>query len=397
MAYSDEMQPGSFRGVKFHATESNGRLGRRNVVNQYPLRDEAGVEDLGLLAREFTLEIFLLGDDVFTQRKTLEAAFEAYGSGKLIHPWRGEMNVAVTSCSDVQTIDEGGKIKYTVTFTRDGGIVNPSVRPDTKSAVITAADNAHAVNQTIFDETFNVDQLPEFVGTSALGQINEVLDTVLSSAKAMLPDIGLLSEYNLASSTTLSKLTSLIRSPLELASAITGQITGISGLASGPVYAFDALQKLFGYGKDKPKVVATTPARTAQANNQNAINVITSRAAVIEAARASASIEYVSVDQAAATRDIIVEQLETESLTAPDELFYALNTLRVAVIKDINLRSANLSKVVNYTPKATLPALVLAYQIYGDSTRADEIVSRNRIAHPGFVQGGATLEILNDA
>ena len=32
---------------------------------------------------------------------------------------------------------------------------------------------------------------------------------------------------------------------------------------------------------------------------------------------------------------------------------------------------------------------MLAYQLYGDADRADEIVTRNNIRHPGFVPGGS--------
>lgn len=45
----------------------------------------------------------------------------------------------------------------------------------------------------------------------------------------------------------------------------------------------------------------------------------------------------------------------------------------------------------------TMPALLIAHRVYGDARRADDIVSRNRIAHPGFVSGGQVLEVLKDA
>ena len=32
-----------------------------------------------------------------------------------------------------------------------------------------------------------------------------------------------------------------------------------------------------------------------------------------------------------------------------------------------------------------MPALVLAYDLYEDAARADEIATRNRINHPGFL------------
>jgi len=43
-----------------------------------------------------------------------------------------------------------------------------------------------------------------------------------------------------------------------------------------------------------------------------------------------------------------------------------------------------------------MPAIVLAYRLYGDAERADEIVARNRVRHPGFVPGGQPLEVLSN-
>ena len=44
----------------------------------------------------------------------------------------------------------------------------------------------------------------------------------------------------------------------------------------------------------------------------------------------------------------------------------------------------------------TLPALVIAHQVHADATRENEIIKRNAITHPGFVQAGYALEVLTD-
>lgn len=41
--------------------------------------------------------------------------------------------------------------------------------------------------------------------------------------------------------------------------------------------------------------------------------------------------------------------------------------------------------LVTLTPPEAVSALVLAYRRYGDAARGDEIVMRNRVAHPGFL------------
>ncbi|WP_374707575.1 DNA circularization N-terminal domain-containing protein, partial [uncultured Deefgea sp.] len=39
MAWREQLQPASFRGVPFYVYTSSGEVGRRNVVHEYPLRD----------------------------------------------------------------------------------------------------------------------------------------------------------------------------------------------------------------------------------------------------------------------------------------------------------------------------------------------------------------------
>jgi prophage DNA circulation protein len=394
MAWRDQMQKGSFRGVPFSATKSDGDIGRRHVVNQYPNKDEAYVEDLGLKARSFTLEIFVLGDDYMTARDALEAAFEQKGPGELVHPWRGRMTVSVTECRPSESIEQGGRQSWSVTFTKAGKNELPNIRPDTAAIIDITADNAIAASENDFAETFDVDGLPEFVALDALTQVNALLDDTLALARGMLPDMSILSAFISNAGAISGKLTQLLRLPSTLAASITGQIAGVLGLSSGPLSAFNALKNLFGTSH-KP-VNRTTPSRIQQDNNRKAVADLTRRAAVIEAARSSASINYESQKQALQVRDVLVDAIEVEQLTAPDEVFNALADLRTAVVRDINTRAADIANLIPYTPKATLPATVLAYMIYGDASRDADIVNRNDIAHPGFVQGGQTLEVLTD-
>ena len=72
----------------------------------------------------------------------------------------------------------------------------------------------------------------------------------------------------------------------------------------------------------------------------------------------------------------------------------ALGALRLAMVQDVTARGGSMARLFLYRPKAVEPALVLAYRIYGDAGRDAEIVTRNRVARPGFVPAGAPLELL---
>lgn len=394
MARPDNMLPASFRGVPFNVRDSQGEIGRRTVVNQYPGRDQAYVEDTGMKTRVFTLTAFVLGNDYMAKRDALEKAFEQSGPGELVHPWRGRMVVAVTDCRPSETVEEGGKQSWSVTFTQTGENLNPNIRPDTYAIVDVAANQAIDASEAAFSDEFSIESLPDFVEQDALGRINGVIDQTVAIAKGMIPDTSILPAFIQQAGGVLGKVTGLLRLPTNLATSITGQIAGLLGLGSSPLAAFRALAKLFGYGKTTSISNRSTPARAQLAANAQAVNDLTRRTAIIEAARASASINYESLDQAVEIRDAVVSAIDDESLTAGDDVYHTLTDLKVAVIRDINSRSADLAKVVDYTPTATTPALVLAYSIYGDASKDAEIIARNKIVHPGFVPGGQPIKVL---
>lgn len=396
MSWREEKQKASFRGVTFHVKSSDGDIGRRNVIHQYPKRDTAYGEDLGKKAREFTLTAFVLGDNYMADRDAFEAAIEAPGSGELVHPWRGRMTVSVTRCNVNESIDAEGKASWTVTFTEVDKNQQPIIRPDNYAIVNTTADAAIVSVEEDFSEEFTVDLLPEFVESDAVQRITAVIDQILLIARSMLPDTTILPAFTRNAGGILGRITQLLRLPTDLSNLLTGQISGILGLGNGPMSAFKALARMFNFGESDRAIAATTPSRIQQEVNRQAVNNLVQRTAVIEAARSTADIEFESYQDAVLVRDTVVEALENQALNAPDAIYETLNDLRVAVIRDINTRGANLATVVPYTPKATLPALVIAHRVYGDAKRDEELIMRNRIPHPGFVTGGRVLEVLTD-
>jgi prophage DNA circulation protein len=81
-----------------------------------------------------------------------------------------------------------------------------------------------------------------------------------------------------------------------------------------------------------------------------------------------------------------------------EAVYQALVALRAALVRDITARSVDAPRLSSATLPATLPALVAAYRLLGDATRADELIERNSqvIRNPGFVPGGTALEIVVD-
>ncbi|AVX25953.1 Uncharacterized protein ALO42_03296 [Pseudomonas syringae pv. atrofaciens] len=94
-------------------------------------------------------------------------------------------------------------------------------------------------------------------------------------------------------------------------------------------------------------------------------------------------------------RDTLSSAIWEASLKADPEHYLALNTLRQALIRHLNAVAASGVRLVDMKVSESLPALVLAYRRFGDASRAQEMVQRNRLAHPGFVPPG-TLKIAQE-
>lgn len=75
---------------------------------------------------------------------------------------------------------------------------------------------------------------------------------------------------------------------------------------------------------------------------------------------------------------------ELERVT-DDTLFQALVRVRSDVNSDISSRLVLAARVTERRTTEVLPAIVLAADWYDSVERADEIMARNNIQHPGFV------------
>jgi len=185
--------------------------------------------------------------------------------------------------------------------------------------------------------------------------------------------------------------------PGALAAQLIATIQGLGRLANIPGNIMAMYRSLFGHGRDAIKPSGQlSPARQQLQDNRSAVDDLVRQAAVISAAEASAGWEYASSTDAQAVRDELSDQIDQEAETASDATYGALMDLRAAVVRDLTDRAMQLPRLVRVTPVRTLPALVIAHQIYGDAGRAEEIVARNRIRHPLAVPGGQALEVLAD-
>lgn len=397
MAWRDELRPGSFRGVPFLIESHEASDGRRLAVHEFPLREGPSVQDLGGKARRYSLELFVLGPEYFAARDALKAALGQPGPGTLVHPYLGTMRVHVDEASLRESAREGGLARFRVAFVEAGDAPRPDVAPDTAASVRARADSALTAVASDFEQGFSVDGQPEWVRDDARSWIGQAVDAVREAVDAMPGMPAELSQLQSDLYDLNSGLSTLLTSPGSLAAQIQATIGSMAGLSLMPDSVMAMYRSLFGHGRDTVRPAAqVSPARERMHDNRAAVDRLVRQSAIISASSASSDWEYSSSADARGVRDELGDALDLEAETAPDATYSALVDLRAAVVRDLTDRAMQLPRLVRVTPARTLPALVLAHQIYGDAGRAEEIVSRNRLRNPLAVPGGQALEVLGD-
>lgn len=381
---------GRFRQARFIVPTSNARMGRRAEVHEYPLRNTPWVEDVGRAARRFNVDVFVdatLGGDYLAARNALIAALEQPGPGTLVHPWYGTLTVSLAEPGNVrETTSEGGRASFRLAFVESGALTFPAAETDTQAQVEANAVAALDSATTSFVETFDSEGLPGW----ALTELEEDLRASLSGLESRLAGIT-------------GPIAAQIRAPANMAAAITGSMHRLADIAGEPLRAIQLYEALFDAGIDNPTVPLTTPLRRQQASSTAAQQRLIRQAAIIEASRSASQAGYASRDDALATARRLGAALDDQMEAVDpvtgrpvnDQVYGNLQALRAALNEDLRQRGARLPDLVAHVPTSTLPALVIAHQLYGDATRDGEIIARNKLTQPGFTPGGTALEVLN--
>lgn len=416
MTWRERLQPATWRGVPFEVEGSSDRVGRRGQTHEYPASDVPYHEDLGRLARRHSLDAFLVGDDYLERRDRLLAALEAAGPGTLVHPWFGSLQVNVDGeCSVSHRWDDGGYCVISIPFVQAGELRYPTGARDTAAELLSQADQLQAAADAAFVAGWEISGWPDFVGLESLAAAAEVLNGLSDR----IGRLGQLVDEPLA----------LIRDQLsswlgpggdvgKFTTAVAGLWRSASDLAATPQRLIAQARGLLATVADQSmRPLAAWPTLTSPSarvvRNRNALTTYLRQTALIEAmvivagvpasrpvavrdrpaiVEASAfAVDEVVIEQAGHAdlidlRQRVAEAFDREAMRAQDDvLFERLEQARLAVHADLSERASQAPRLVTLEPPGVLPAVVLAARWLDDAGRADELVARNAVRHPGFV------------
>lgn len=399
MAWNDNLRPASFRGVKFFVDVAEFSTGRRMIHHEFPDRDTPFAEDLGKKAESFSLECHILGDDYFAQRDSFLAALTTAGPGELIHPYLGSKNVQVGNISLKEDTKQGRIAFFTVAFFEAGEALFPAASEDKISSLLASADVASVAAGSDFKSAYDILGLPAAGIAKARGALKKVTDAM---NKATAP-LDATDSYVAGIRRDIAKfqrdIDKIIARPDEIQSRISSIMKklGLAGGKTNRIQSVKATKTLVGYNRTaKPPATPLTPQTKQAEKNVEAVTQIVQREAIIETAKNEAQLPFPSVNDAVVAREEMTTEIEAITAeTTNDDVYQAFEDLKAIIVRTLPDDQATLPIIKEVTPQRTTPSLVLAYDLYEDKDKEQDIIDRNKIKHPGFIPGQSPLEVLS--
>jgi prophage DNA circulation protein len=419
--WAQRLQPASFRGVPFVVRTNSVNGARRTALHEYPNKDVVYVEDLGRGARTYTFAGYLVGDDVFDQRDAMADACDQPGAGTLVHPSLGSRQATCVSFSMAERAELGRVVEIEFTFIEGPNLlISPLLSEATqfltalrRTAMYVAAGAAFVSRVAL---ALRFGSVVSVIGGLAVGLFGNVLTTAIGDARLIAGAVaglqGALGRYSSGGLTVAQDESAtphgLLVAQVMLGQAFAGSVTSARGaMAIAPLTAppsilamMDAFRGCAISPRDQirlltqvarttmPSGVASSSISQAQATMRDATVDLCQRAALASLAAATADYQPTSFDDAVAIRGQVCAIMDTATRHAADigdsQTFATLRALRTAVAADLTARGVILPRMTTFTRPRSMPGLKLAYDLYGDASRADELTGRVDPPHPGF-------------
>lgn len=415
------MKTAKWKGAPFEVEDGEDEGGPRNLLHEYPGRDDPDGEALGKLPKRFTITGHLIDSDegrLERKRKALEAKTDEPGPGTLEHPKHGSITCIITGPVRFRySTREGGMYRVTLELARVGKPKSPGLSIDTGLAAVDAASAAlDAIQDALTVGPLDLSGF-DYVqkGANAILAGPRSLTRALKQVNARTQRaIGTITDLSTAIDDFAAEVGTLLDTPGNLALALRDLINSVVaavGLVERKLLAGDAqppelqvglamlnLESIGKFGDQTPAVEGDTPSRQRQRDNQALLIDSIEGMALAETVVLLTDLEIPSeesADDALERVGAIFDRIQYRG-TVDDEVSRRLLRLRAQFHLHMRRVSVDLTGLERHTPPAAISAIQLAWNLYGDASREAEIVARNRPERPGYMHAGVELGVARE-
>lgn len=408
MAWTNTLLEASFRGVTFNCIRTDDSADRATAEHSYPYVDGADVEDLGRGARKVSIEAIFFGDDYEQQLKEFIQVLDVAGEGDLTHPVFGMMFVQLNSYRIHHEADNVDQASVSLEFTEstpsqpffDRKVASQKADVITQQGAVAVAAATTAVGAV-------VDKLHAANPLAALDALRKSMTAPLFAALAVAQGV-------------LASGLDVLAYPRAWANDVSALVNGVLDLqdfakrSAADWAVVKANLTLFDVFSAPPVATLTSPAPSpivsssvpteAQAQAATAVTVQLNSAVGLANATALVLLQE-SASPTLSPREIETMANDTrasvEATIANIRAIYPLEVSRAMVdpLKETALAvTAAARAVIAARPPLVIRTVTLpgnlrlqAHRMYGDHTRADELLRLNPVRLPNFIATGDKL------
>lgn len=406
MSWDDSYQPGAINGIPVMVRTENTSFGRRSDVAISPGADRAQFVDLGPSIRPIRISAIFNGPNYAPQRNAFLQVISGPGPLSLMHPHYGPLFVVLADKGAVvtHTDDESRKASVELSLT-EVGVADFLQRLDTVQAVsvamlalddslITSPPTLPSNDPNLLSKLQDLGFLLEVVQGKIAARLN-VVDHVTSAVQGFSDGLA-----------------GIASTPAQMFTKITGVVTAVFDLFKtardlGPdvqtqsaidqvAVLMESIEDLAEFALDEIFVPPLAPSAVIDQRNARGLSAGIRFAGLSAGSTQLAETELDSADQALELQDKLVALFDTAR--EPDlttEVRTASREAQGAITEHLRRVSATLPQITHFTPKRTMPAVLIAYHVHGDALRGSEISRRNKLRAPHLVPPDP-LEIKRD-
>lgn len=406
MAWEKTLLDCSFRGVVFDVVATRDSVGRAMSVVEYPYQDGGTTEDLGGRPTRFSLQAIWFGDDYEDRLREALTAFNTAGTGELVHPVWGSIKKAQFISGEIShTADQPDFCTFPLEFIESADEVVFFAKKGVaqcQETIGTPGDEAVAES-----ESSVADVIDALRAANPLAALDELRKSMLGPVLALTAEVqGIISSgldilnYPRAWARDIAALSNGLLSIANFPNRLMSEWNAITGVFKRIRAAWGGNSSESGYS---PWQRGTTPSQAqAQAVVRSYVSVSNATAQADAAAivLASESIEPT----------LSPTEIETVAGSARDEIDAAMAAVRAAlplersrlITEPLKTQALAIQSAAQAIIEARPPLVsrtlnapgnlrLVAHRLYGDHSRAPELLRLNNLRTPNALQMGDIL------
>jgi prophage DNA circulation protein len=399
MALLDELLPASFRGIGFLIESASTSGGAKIVTHEYPNDDRRYDENLGKLQKIFNVRGIISGENYFNRRDILLDALEDGSIGLLIHPYYGTHLVVPKPYTVEESNSRLGEAVISMIFE----VSSPAVNPSQSSNFFPFISDLTGTSDTSLQEQIvNVFEVSKNF-TRNFTAAQSKLETLSSTFDAFSNFYGGSNDTNTLTATQTSfdnSIVTYINDASELAAGISNLFYEANNVNDSARPTGEAMQQLFDFGDTDAEIPILNPETEQRYLNNTLINYITQTYSLIYAYNNYSQGSYTDTADLNGVKSLLEAQYQkiisgiisdgNNNFSANDilgdDVLSQLQQIRAYVKRQFDALEVSIDKVTNITV-ASMPAAIISYLYYGDTTQAERIIALNNISDVSFVSG----------